>query len=137
LTVHSVRTNPSHNIRAGIGFLLMRMANYEHVSVVAKDAKIQQVKVQPGDSLAKIADAHGSTLEVMRKLNPHAITLRPGQSVNIQKASVQQVIAGWRPVTPMSVAVRYNSMRRDKNYAKKLSHAYGLVSQGREESCAR
>lgn len=30
LTVGSVRTIPAHNIRAGIGYLLMRMASFEH-----------------------------------------------------------------------------------------------------------
>lgn len=137
LTFSSARVNPSHNIRAGIGYLLMRMANFEHQSVVANDARIQVIKVQPGDSLAKIASVQGSTLEVMQKLNPRATILRPGQSVKIQKASVQRVIKSWRPVTAMSVAVRYNSMRRDKNYANKLDHAYGLVSQGQVASCGR
>ncbi|WP_313620331.1 LysM domain-containing protein [Achromobacter sp.] len=130
MTISSVRTNPSHNIRAGIGYLLMRMANFKYVSVVAGDGKIHEIKVKPGDSLAKIASAQQSTLEVMQKLNPTAVVLRPGQSVKVQKAHIKQVITSWRAVTVMSVAVQYNSMRRDKNYGRKLSHAYDLVGQG-------
>lgn len=115
----------------------MRMANFEHVSIVAKDAKVQEVIVKPGDSLAKIASAQESTLEIVQKLNPHAAVLRPGQSVKVQKARVGQVITSWRAVTAMSVAVRYNSMSRDKNYARKMGHAYDLISKGQGASCAR
>ena len=57
-------------------------------------------------------------------------------TVKVQKAHVGQVITGWRAVTAMSVAVRYNSMTRDKNYARKLTHAYDLISQGQGASCA-
>lgn len=33
LTIGTVRSMPTHNIRAGIGYLLMRMANFEFQSV--------------------------------------------------------------------------------------------------------
>lgn len=65
LTVLSIRTVPSHNIRAGIGYLLMKMATYEYRSVTPPGATVFDVTVQAGDSLDKIAKTHGSTAQVM------------------------------------------------------------------------
>jgi len=64
LTASSATTMPSHNIRAGIGCLLMRMANYEYRSVIDRDAKGYEVKVAPGDTMDKIARRNGSTTAV-------------------------------------------------------------------------
>ncbi|NHZ63362.1 hypothetical protein [Massilia genomosp. 1] len=64
LTAGSIGTNPSHNIRGGIGFLLLRMANYAHVSVREPGSRVQEVKVGLGDNFDKIASANSSTLQV-------------------------------------------------------------------------
>lgn len=136
LTTSSATTLPSHNIRAGIGYLLMRMANYEYRSVIDRDAKVYEVKVAPGDTLDKIARRNGSTTAVLKTLNPAAEVLRPGQILKYQKAAVRRIITGWRPLSAMSVAVRYNSMRSDVNYAKKLEHAIGLVNSTQGALCA-
>ena len=79
ITVSSVRAIPALNIRAGIGYLLMRIANFDYRSVPSADTKIYNVTVKSGDSLDKIAKAHGSTVEVMERLNPTANVLQPGQ----------------------------------------------------------
>lgn len=81
------------------------------------------------DAYERVDNGHYVEWPVEKKLNPTAAVLRPGQSVKVQKANVGQVITSWRAVTAMPVAVRYNSMNRDKNYARKLSHAYDLISQ--------
>jgi hypothetical protein len=107
LTMGSVRSIPAHNIRAGIGYLLMRMANFEHRNVLAADAKVYEVTVKPGDSLDKIARAQGSVIETLKKLNPTATSLRPGQLLKYQKASVQRVIANWRHISTTLIAQRY------------------------------
>lgn len=87
LTVGTVRSVPAHNIRAGIGYLLMRMANFEYKSVLADDTKtIHEVTIKPGDSLARIAMVHGSTPEILRTLNPTTAVLRPGQVMKYQKS---------------------------------------------------
>lgn len=70
LTMSSATTMPSHNIRAGIGYLLMRMANYEYRSVLDRDAKVYEVKVAPGDTMDKIARRNGSATAVLKTLNP-------------------------------------------------------------------
>jgi hypothetical protein len=127
LTIGTVRSMPSHNIRAGIGYLLMRMANFEFESVLAADGKaIHEVTIKRGDSLAMIAKAQGSTPEIMKKLNPKDKVLRPGQSLKFQKGSMQRVITGWRQITTDQIARRYNG-GGDPNYAKKLDYALGLL----------
>jgi len=131
LTMESARTVPAHNIRAGIGYLLMRMAKFRHESVLAVDTEPYEVTVKTGDSLDKIAQAQGSTLEIMRKLNSDAGVLHPGQVLKCQKASIQRVITGWRFITTASIAERYNG-NRDPNYVKKLDYALSLVREGRQ-----
>lgn len=134
LTMGSVRSIPAHNIRAGIGYLLMRMANFEHRSVPMADSKVYEITVKPGDSLDKIAKAHGSTLDTLIKLNPTATILRPGQVLKYQKASVQRVITNWRHLSTALIAQRYNG-GGDPNYAKKLDYALSLVRKGKAAVC--
>ena len=137
LTMGSARTIAAHNIRAGVGYLLMRMATFEYRSVLSADSKVHEVTVKPGDSVDKIAKAHDSTTEILKKLNPMATVLRPGQILKYQKASTQRTITGWRQLSATSIALRYNSMRRDPNYAKKLDFALGLVRKGKAAPCGQ
>lgn len=134
LTVGSVRAIPAHNIRAGIGYLLMRMANFEHKSVLASDTKFYEIKVSAGDNLEKIAKAQSSTPEILKKLNPTVDMLRPGQVLKFQKASIQRVITSWRHLSTSLIAQRYNG-GGDPNYAKKLDYALSLVRKGRAAVC--
>lgn len=134
LTVGTAITIPAHNIRAGIGYLLMRMANYAIKSVADADAAIHEVTVQPGDSIDKIARQKGSTVDVMKKLNPGAQVLRPGQVLKYQKASLKKAIVGWKSITTSSIAAYYNV--GDSMYAKKLDYALGLIRQGKAAICA-
>lgn len=115
LTVGTVRSTPTHNIRAGIGYLLMRMANFEFQSVLAADAKaILEVAIKPGDSLATIAKAQGSTPEIMKKLNPTSTLLRPGQILRF-------------PATRKSLTTRLACYANEGNrYANFKSHHPGL-----------
>lgn len=136
LSTGSVKAIPAHNIRAGIGYLLMRMANFEYRSVLNSDSKIYEVTVKPGDSLDKIAKANGSTIDTLRKLNPTAAVLRPGQVLKYQKASVQHVITGWRQISTTLIAQRYNG-GGDPNYAKKLDYALSLVRKVKAAPCVQ
>ncbi|MDR2093064.1 MAG: lytic transglycosylase [Azoarcus sp.] len=137
ISTASARTNPVHNIRAGVGYLLMRLARYAYQSIPDADDKVYEVKVKLGDSLEGIAKANGSTLEVLQKLNPDAKVLDVGQLVKYQKASVKKVITGWETVTPLSVALKYNSMTGDPTYAKRLAIAINLVNKSRSALCAQ
>jgi hypothetical protein len=127
LTIGTVRTIPSHNIRAGIGYLLMRTAYFEFQSVLASDEKtIHEVTIKHGDSLATIAKAQGCTPEILRKLNPTANVLRPAQILRFQPGSIQRVITRWRPISTDNIAQRYNG-GGDPYYAKKLDYAFRLI----------
>jgi hypothetical protein len=134
LTTSSVRVNPKHNIRAGVGYLLMKMASYEYRSVLDTDTKIYEVTVKSGDNFEKIAKAQGSTTELLKKHNPTAVTLRPGQILKYQKATIKRVIVGWRQISTQTVAQRYNG-GRDPNYSKKLDYILSLIRKGKLTAC--
>lgn len=112
------------------------MANFEHRSLLGADSKVYEVTVKPGDSLAKIAKAQGSTIDTLKKLNPTAAVLRPGQMLKYQKASLQRVITSWRHISTTLIAQPYYG-GGDPNYAKELDHALSLVSKGKAVVCAQ
>ncbi|AJY12389.1 LysM peptidoglycan-binding domain-containing protein [Burkholderia dolosa] len=134
LTAGAATTMGAYNIRAGIGYLLMRMANYAIKSVPDSDSATYEVNVQAGDSISKIAKAKGSTVEIMQKLNPAAHILRPGQTLKYRKASLRKVIVGWKIITTSSIATSYNV--GDSMYAKKLDYALALIRNGEAAICA-
>ncbi len=134
LTANAVKTIPEYNLRAGIGYLLMRLSNSEYRTVVADGATITKVTVKSGDSLDRIARAQGSTTDLLKRLNPAAAVLRPGQVLQVQKASVQRMITGWKPITTDNIADLYNG-GGDSNYARKLDYALSLVKTGKVAVC--
>lgn len=136
LTPATIRTIPAHNLRAGIGYLLMRMANFKFRSVVAEDDKeIHKAVVREGDTLERIAKSNGSTTEILQLLNPDAAILRTGQTLQYRRGELRRLITGWRPFTTATIAQRYNG-GGDINYAKKLDFAIQLISKGKEVVCA-
>ncbi|NML13967.1 LysM peptidoglycan-binding domain-containing protein [Azohydromonas caseinilytica] len=113
---------PEVNLRAGIAYLFTRMALYRMESVTAPGAALQTYKVQLGDSFSSIAKKLQTTVALLEKLNavkPQA--LKPGMELKYQKASMQQVISGWRPFRSAMIADRYNG-GGDPDYATKLDH---------------
>jgi len=139
LTPATVPTIPTHNIRAGIGYLLMRTAYYDDQIVLDADRKVYEIAVKPGDSFDKIAKEKGSRRELMEKLNPtiHPLRLRPGQVVKYQKASLQRVITGWRPISSALAQSRYNSGKKDPDYSKKIDYALSAVRKKGATVCAQ
>lgn len=127
LTAGTAATIPAHNIRAGIGYLLMRTANYSFKSVPESD-DIHETKVKAGDSIAKIAKENGSTMEIIKKLNQNANILQPGQLLKYQKASTRKYISSWDLITSSSIARKYNV--GDPMYAKKLDYALSKIRKG-------
>jgi hypothetical protein len=121
---------PAFNIRAGIAYLLMRSASYGFVEVLDNaDPRVYEYKVQVGDSLDRIARTQGTTIGVLRKLNPSAAVLMPGQSIRYQKASIQKVVTRWQPITTMLIAQKYNSDLGDPNYARKLDYCLSVMAE--------
>ncbi|GKT21748.1 LysM domain-containing protein [Acidovorax sp. SUPP3334] len=135
LTAGTATTLPSHNIRAGIGYLLMRLANYSIKSVLDADQAIYEVTVKPGDSIAKIANERSSTVEIIKKLNPAAHILKTGQLLKYQKAKLKKVITGWAMITSSSVASKYNV--GDSMYARKLDYCLILIRSGKTTTCTQ
>lgn len=136
LTAGTARNVPSANIQAGIGYLLMKMTNFSIKSVPDDDTKKYEITVKAGDSLDKIAREHGSTVEMMRKLNPTAQILRPGQVLKLQKASLQKVIVGWKTITTASIAKYYNG-GGNALYQDKLDYALSALRKNKLAVCAQ
>lgn len=134
LTPGTIRSIPVHNIRAGVGYLLMRMATFEYRSVVNERSAVHEVAIRRGDSLAGIAKAHSTTTEILRKLNPGTTVLAAGGSLKYQEGSVRRVITGWRAFTTSMVAQRYNG-GGDIAYAKKLDYALSVVQKAKGTIC--
>lgn len=61
LSMGAARGIPEYNIRAGIGYLLMRMAYFDYQSASHGDSTLYEVIVNGGDSFEKIARAQGTT----------------------------------------------------------------------------
>ena len=134
LSQGTIRSIPAHNIRAGIGYLLLRMANFDHQSVLAPGSRVEQVAARAGDSLDRVARNNGSTLDIVRGLNPGVNGLQIGQMVKYQKGEVRKLITSWRAITTSTIAQRYNG-GGDPFYARKLDFALGLVRNGRSALC--
>lgn len=97
----SVATSiPSYNIRAGIGYMLMRMANFEYKTIPDSDTKIYEVVVRAGDSLEKVAKANGSTTDMLRSLNQSAFCAAPGPGIKVSE--------GIYPESNYWVAIHHN-----------------------------
>lgn len=135
LSLEGARSDPRQNIRAGIGYLLMRMASYAYKSVLDADARVYEVTAIAGDSIERVAKAQGSTPEVMKKLNPSVSIVHAGDVLKYQKASVERVITGWSPLSSGSIAQRYN--HGDSFYARKFQYAASSIAQRAEAACAR
>lgn len=136
LTVNTVRTRPADNIRAGIGYLLMRMAKFELQTVREADGTTYEVTVKQGDHLSQIAVRSKTTTDILKQMNPETHFLRPGQILKYQKGAVKRVIVGWRFITTNMVAQRYNG-GGDINYASKLNYALEVVKKGKAVICTQ
>jgi hypothetical protein len=134
LSVSTGQATPAQNIRAGIGYLLMRMASFAFRTVPDADTRIYEVTAQANDSIEKIAKARGSTPELMKALNPSVHMLKPGEVLKYRKASVRKVITGWKSITSSSVAAYYNA-GGDPLYVQKMNYALAAVRQRMAVAC--
>jgi hypothetical protein len=136
LTFTTATATPQMNIQAGIAYLLMRLAKFGWTTVIDTDNKIRETVVKSGDTFERIARGNGTTVETLKALNRNMMTLRPGQSIQFQKASVRKVITRWEPPTPRNIATRYNV--GDPEYARKLEYCLAIIRKAQEElRCAK
>lgn len=132
VTAHS---SPLMNIRAGTGYLLMRLARFATVSVVDKNTKVLGVALRPGDTLTSIARANQSTVDTLKTLNRGITALSPGMTINCQKAVMGKVIVGWDLISTARIAMRYNV--GDLAYARKLNYCLSIMKRSPEgATCA-
>jgi hypothetical protein len=125
----SATTDPRANIEAGVGYLLTRMAYTDIRNVPEPGSQVYDITVKIGDNLSKIAKAEGSTEAMMKQLNPGVGTLKVGQVLKCQKASMQRVVTGWRIINTSSIAA-YNG-RGDSRYQGKLDYALRAIQRKR------
>lgn len=135
LSPAAVMTIPSYNIRAGIGYLLMRLANFSTRSVPDSDGRIYEVTAKAGDSLDLLARKNDSTTEMLKTLNPAVHVLRPGRVIKYRKAAMRRIIVGWKQVTTGSIYKYYNV--GDPRYAQKLDYALALINKGKAAICSQ
>ncbi len=137
LSIASALATPQMNIRAGIAYLLMRLAQYSVGTVPDQnDTKTYEAVVKAGDSLDRIARAGGTTVDTIRRLNSGTAVLRPGQVLKYEKAAVQKIIVMWNMATPLTIATRYNI--GDPDYARKLEYCLAVMRKSKltESACA-
>lgn len=120
LTLQNVRADPEKNIQAGVGYLLMRAANFDYANIEDLTDPVHEYKVVPGDSLDRIARQNGSTLGELYWLNPGLHNLKIGQVIKIRKARMTKVITGFKTLDNATVAKLYN--HGDSRYAEKLAY---------------
>jgi len=130
------KTKPEYNIRAGIGYLLMRMKHYKYISVIT-DNKIHTVEVKPGSNSSLIAKEQNTTIFVLEKLNPkiNINNIRPGMVLRYQKASMQYVITGWQSISAALIKELYNTKEGDPDYKRKLDYVWPLIQNRRVAIC--
>lgn len=116
--------NPVANVQAGIAYLYTRMAKFDIKSVTnTKDKTVHTHKVIAKDTLDGIGKAKGTTVEVLKKLNPGVspTSLRIGQVLKYRKAARKMVITGWRAFDTQTISDRYNG-GGDPKYKAKLDY---------------
>ncbi|MDD0813874.1 LysM domain-containing protein [Curvibacter sp. HBC28] len=136
LSREAITTDPVFNLRAGLAYLLNRLALSELRTEAAPEAPVVNDVVRPGDTWPRMASRHRSSVDHLHALNPTLNTaLQPGQAFRAQCVRTVRVITGWRDFTPETLAL-YNG-RGDPMYAQKiryvvellhLGHLYGLMS---------
>lgn len=123
-------SKPELNIKAGIAYVFTRMAQFADTSVEdPKDKTQHQYTVVSGDSLWKIANKVGTTVELLQAMNPKALAMiHPGQVLVYKKASMKMTIVGWRSFTPANIFTYYNG-GGDPQYADKLNYVLELFKK--------
>jgi|GEM_PF-408639 len=137
LTKNIIQKIPEANIRAGIGYLLMRAAKYANKRVLEQNPTIQEIVVRAGDNFEKIAYKNGSTVDAIKELNPgiKPENLQIGQIIKFQKASMQRVIVEWEPINATFALNRYNG-GGDEKYALKIDYALSkIIEKEKAISC--
>jgi hypothetical protein len=86
LSASAVQATPVNNIRAGIGYLLMRMASFAvQKRAGCRHQDLRGDRSRPVTASRKLPRRRGSTPELMKKLNPSVHMLKRGEVLKYQK----------------------------------------------------
>jgi len=104
-------------IYGGIGWLIHKAAIYEERIVEGDETAVYEIK--KGDSFWKIAKENGTTIKILKDLNPDKIPTRltPGEKILLKPARREIYIQGWRS---WKEAVEKYGPASDRNYADKV-----------------
>ena len=110
LSVAAAQTVPLYSIRAGVGYLLYRMAYFGLVNQTSPEPPLPVQEWKPPET-----GGASNTPPQPRRPPP-----MPRKVLGI---------TGWRPITLQAIAARYNA-GGDGNYYGKLAHAFDIVVKG-------
>ncbi len=129
-TVSNVRAIPAFNIRAGVGYLLLRASTLLQKYVPADNGQIFTDTVRKPDSLYNMAHRDRTTVEELRSANPPGLTrsLNPKTTLSFRHMELQSSLI-FRPITSLQAASTYNNANVDE-YTKKLNYCLWVLHGG-------
>ncbi|MBB5066697.1 LysM domain-containing protein [Granulicella mallensis] len=131
LTSANVRTIPAFNIRAGIGYLLLRACRLNGPWLPVDNGQTFSDKVRKGDSLDRIAARDHTTVDELRnanpKLNPSALKL--GAELSFRHMTEYFFLGFVGRVDEARAAATYNNNDVD-GYTKKLLYCMWVFQGG-------
>lgn len=123
---------PTVNIKAGTAYLLNRLSRSTFKSLRSgTDKTPHEYTVISGDSFDKIAKKNDTTIDELKKSNPAKVAMiKPGDKLKYYKAKSERVIHGWRAISALTIAGRYNV--GDPKYSKKLTYVFNELLPKKE-----
>lgn len=133
LTISSALNNQTDNIRAGVGYLLMKAANRDIRRIEDPKGEILETSVTPTlNSAWKIAQAFGTTVDSLKEVNAkkkiYINNLQINQKIYYRKSSMRKVITGWKKIDKNTVYNLYNKNKKS-NYSEKIDYAIEIKNK--------
>lgn len=127
---NKIKTNPTYNIRAGIAYLLRRLAKYGENPIDESDKTIYSYKMKR-EIVSKVASRESTSLDVLKSMNPETRNwnhVPEGTILRYRRVKKGLQIIGWRPMSTSSIASNYNG-GGDENYAEKLDYCLQIIKE--------
>ena len=128
--INKIKTDPTFNIRAGIAYLLKRLANFGVSPIDESDKTVYSYKMK-NEIVSNIASKESTTVEVFKSMNPQVRSwnrVPAGTELKYRKVKKGIQIIGWKPMTISSIAANYNG-GGDENYAEKLEYCLSIIKE--------
>ena len=119
----------AHNIHQGVAYLFKKLANFDFKLIYDPDPTTYFITVKQGDTLAKIAKANNTDIEILKNMNPEVVNplnLKPNMKLKYRKGARKRVITGWKDISTMSTAKNYNG-NGDPTYCARLNYVLQLL----------